>query len=139
MWLPLKRFVLTLFMKTCRLISQFLSEFPSICLMVCSDRGNQCFNFLVNKKQINRYLLIKLVEYFKLTRFNYTWSGIGRQFDLTEIIDEWNMIDPLHTHFNDNLRNCILSPILLDKFFIHFQKCIAFAFSNRIQLSKTKV
>jgi len=82
---------------------------------------NQCFNFLVNKKQINRYLLIKLVEYFKLVRFNYTWSGIGKQFDLTEIIDEWNMIDPLHTHFNDNLRHCILSPILLDKFFIHFQ------------------
>lgn len=84
-------------------------------------KTTQCFNFLINKKQINRYLLIKLVEYFKLTKFNYTWSGIGRQADLTEIINEWNRVDPLHTQFNDNLRNCILSPILLHKFFLHFQ------------------
>jgi hypothetical protein len=100
---------------------------PSLDLRHCvflSDKEiktNQCFNFLINKKKINRYLLIKLVEYFKLTKLNYTWSGIGRQFDLTEIINEWNSVDPLHTHFNDNLRNCVLSPILLDKFFLHFQ------------------
>ena len=29
-----------------------------------------CFNFMINKKQINRYLCIKFVEYFKLTNFN---------------------------------------------------------------------
>lgn len=84
-------------------------------------KTNQCFNFLINKKQVNRYLLIKLVEYFKLSKFNYTWSGIGREFDLTEIIKEWNIIDPLNKQFSDILRSNMLSPIALKESFVHFQ------------------
>jgi hypothetical protein len=46
-----------------------------------------CFNFMVNKNQTNRYLLIKLVEWFGLNSFDYTWSGASH-FDCTEILDE---------------------------------------------------
>jgi hypothetical protein len=90
-------------------------------LLFTDKETNQCFNFLINKKQVNRYLLIKLVEYFKLSRFNYTWSGIGRDFDLAEIIKEWNTADPLCEQFSDNLRSSILSPISLKKFFVNYK------------------
>jgi hypothetical protein len=78
-----------------------------------------CFNFIVNKKQINRYLLIKLVEYFQFQNFNYTWSGIGKEFDLSEIIQQWNRLDPNQTTYTSDLRNCILHPVEIDEHFFH--------------------
>lgn len=51
------------------------------------------FNFIINKKQINRFLCIKFVELFELQNFEYTWSGTGREFDLSRIIDEMNLLD----------------------------------------------
>lgn len=44
-------------------------------------------NFLINKKQINRFLTLKFCEMFELDA-NYTWSGIGREFDLSYILNE---------------------------------------------------
>lgn len=46
------------------------------------------FNFVINKKQINRFLCIKFVEMFGLKNFVYTWSGAGRNFDLVKVIKE---------------------------------------------------
>lgn len=46
------------------------------------------FNFLCNKKRINRHLLVKFVEWFEFKHFDYTWSGLGEYFDATPIIDE---------------------------------------------------
>jgi len=51
-----------------------------------------CANFLINKKQINRYLLLKLVEWFQLSSYDYTWSGIGNSMDLTRILDEFDQL-----------------------------------------------
>lgn len=51
------------------------------------------FNFSCNKKQINRYLLIKLVEIFNLQNYTYTWSGAGQSFDLAQIIQELDYIN----------------------------------------------
>lgn len=42
-------------------------------------------NFIINKKQINRYFAIKLVELYNLTA-SYTWSGIGANFDLSSVL-----------------------------------------------------
>ena len=47
-----------------------------------------CFNFMVNKKQINRYLCIKLIELFECKNFVYTWSGVDNYFDCSVIIQE---------------------------------------------------
>jgi hypothetical protein len=49
-----------------------------------------CFNFIINKVQINRHLCMKLVEWFELSSFAYTWSGVKENFDLSYIINEIN-------------------------------------------------
>jgi hypothetical protein len=65
------------------------------------------FNFMINKKQVNRFLCMKLVEYFNLKDFSYTWSGIGDSFDMEKIIAERSRVSDLP----ENLYNEILSPI----------------------------
>jgi hypothetical protein len=50
------------------------------------------FNFMINKKQINRFLCMKLVELFGLTNYNYTWSGVDSRFDMTDILNELNYL-----------------------------------------------
>lgn len=65
-------------------------------------------NFVINKKQINRYLAIKLVEYFDLS-MDYTWSGIGRTFDMSQIVNSWQTI-PMDDIPAD-ARTALLSPI----------------------------
>jgi hypothetical protein len=52
-----------------------------------------CFNFMVNRRQTNRFLLIKLVEAFELTSYDYTWSGHGREFNLTRALEEFATFD----------------------------------------------
>lgn len=46
----------------------------------------QCANFSINKKRIGRYLLIKILQWYGIKNFDYTWSGIGDRFDLTPIL-----------------------------------------------------
>jgi len=64
-------------------------------------------NFQINKKQINRFLTIKLCEIFDVV-VDYTWSGIGSTFDLSYIIAEKQK---LNDHNIDLFWNQILSPI----------------------------
>jgi len=51
-----------------------------------------CFSFMINKKVMHRMLTIKLIEWFKLTQYDYTWSGAGRHIDMTHIINEWDSV-----------------------------------------------
>jgi hypothetical protein len=74
-------------------------------------------NFLINKKQINRYLTIKLCELFNID-VNYTWSGIGRKSDMSIIINELNYND--HKFINDTERSFLLSPISLPPRWIEY-------------------
>lgn len=68
------------------------------------------FNFMINKKQINRYLCIKLVELFELTSFDYTWSGVDQNFDMSTILKE---LDTLGTGspITDSEKTFLLSSI----------------------------
>lgn len=78
---------------------------------------DHCFNFTINKKQINRFLCIKLVEWFNLRDFDYTWSGIGQNFDMSVIIQELDLLankSPL----SQQARSFILAPVRLEKKFI---------------------
>lgn len=74
-----------------------------------------CFNFMVNKKQVNRYLCIKLVELFDYKNFTYTWSGAGTNFDCTDIIKEKEFLgknSPLTTEqFGNILAQINLKPV----------------------------
>lgn len=47
-----------------------------------------CFNFSINKKQLDRYCLLKLIEWFDLDSYLHTWSGIGASFDCAYFITE---------------------------------------------------
>lgn len=76
-----------------------------------------CFYFFINKKQVNRFCLMKLVEWFDLTCYDYTWSGQGKEFDMTEILQELNSIGADHP-LNQQIKPFILEPINLEKKFI---------------------
>jgi hypothetical protein len=75
-------------------------------------------NFIINKKQINRYLAIKLVEHFEIP-VDYTWSGIGNTFDMSAIIDEWQSVSL--DSIPQNVRNFLLSPITLPARWIDYR------------------
>jgi hypothetical protein len=64
-------------------------------------------NFLINRKQINRFLTLKLCEIFNID-VNYTWSGMGKEFDCTHIIQEKNL---LNDSLIDQCWREILSPV----------------------------
>jgi len=71
---------------------------------------NYCFNFMINKKQVNRHLCIQLVKALELTSFIYTWSGQDSSFDCTDIINEHNSLGE-SSPFSADTFGTILSPI----------------------------
>jgi hypothetical protein len=74
---------------------------------------DHAFNFIINKKQINRFLCLKFVEYFQLTNYDYTWSGVDSEFDMSTIIKELDTLD----NMPDDI-GYILSPTTIpEKFF----------------------
>lgn len=52
-----------------------------------------CFNFGINRKVLDRYLLLKLVDWFNLDSCLHTWSGFGADFNCDYLIQEINQID----------------------------------------------
>jgi len=80
-----------------------------------------CFNFMINKKQINRFLCIKLIEWFKFTDFDYTWSAVDRKFDLSHVITELDSLKN-QSPLSPDARFFILHTIQLKKKFIEYPK-----------------
>jgi hypothetical protein len=76
------------------------------------------FNFMINKKQVNRHLCIKLVELFGLTNYDYTWSGIDSKFDMSDIIDELDSLGK-NSPLTRDQRSFILTEIGIRPKFIH--------------------
>lgn len=75
-----------------------------------------CANFCINKKQLNRYLAMKMVEIFEIDCC-YTWSGFGKNLDCTKIINEKNSLSDKNL---DRYWGEILSPIQkFEKKWIH--------------------
>jgi len=78
-----------------------------------------CFNFMINKKQINRFLCIKLVEWFKFTDFDYTWSAVDNAFDLSYVISELNSLED-QSPLSSDARSFILQSIKLEKKWVSY-------------------
>jgi hypothetical protein len=76
-----------------------------------------CFNFMINKKLIHRYMCIKLVEVIGLQNFTYTWSGIGKEEDCTIFIEDHNKLCNKSPLTSEQLGQ-ILAPINLQPYFI---------------------
>jgi hypothetical protein len=70
-----------------------------------------CANFAINKKRINRYILIKLLEWYDIKNFDYTWSGIGRKFDLSPIFSQIDQLPVDLISDQSEFRGHLLSPI----------------------------
>jgi len=70
-----------------------------------------CSNFLINKKQINRYLLLKLVEWFQLSSYDYTWSGIGDSMDLGRLLKDFDQLPQDLVSDRSEFKNHMLHPI----------------------------
>jgi hypothetical protein len=80
-------------------------------------KTDYCFNFSANRKRINRFIMIKLIEWFGLTNMDYTWSGADTNFDMSIIIQEMNSVqDPPWTK---EFQSFILSPITIQKKWIN--------------------
>jgi hypothetical protein len=62
------------------------SKFKNV-VFSSSIQTTHCANFMINKKQINRQLLIKLVESYQIS-VNYTWSGDGVEIDNSQAMKE---------------------------------------------------
>ena len=70
-----------------------------------------CFNFFINNKQINRHLLVKLVEYFDLASFDYIMDNDKQDFDMQHTINE---LAKLSDHNLDaDFKTKILAPVAL--------------------------
>ncbi len=52
-----------------------------------------CFNFGINRKTLDRYLLLKLVDWFKLDCYLHTWSGVGASANCEYLIQEMNQLE----------------------------------------------
>lgn len=82
-----------------------------------SYKTEHIFNFMINKKQVNRFLCIKLVELFELTNYDYTWSGVDSKFDMTDILEELEVLGT-NSPINNKEKTVILSDIQIPtKFF----------------------
>lgn len=90
-----------------------------------------CFNFMINKKQVNRFLCIKFVECFKLNNFDYTWSAVDQRFDMSNILAELDLLGD-RAPLDQQIRSFILSPIQLKKQFIEYE---TLGINNSNQLS----
>ena len=80
-----------------------------------------CFNFMVNKRQINRFLCIKFVKWFKLSNFDYTWSDVDRSVDMSDILAEIALLGDKNP-LDQVPKSFMLSPIKLKKRFIEFSE-----------------
>jgi hypothetical protein len=76
-----------------------------------------CFNFMVNRKQYNRFLLIKLVQALGLQSYDYTWSGHGREFNLDRALKEFSEFGSTDL-LTTQEKSVLLAPIELTSKFI---------------------
>lgn len=76
----------------------------------------QCFCWSVNRFTIDRYLVMKIIEWFRLSG-SYTWSGFGRYADCSVLFEE---MDKIHADwFTEKFRSFVLSGVTLTPRFIN--------------------
>lgn len=88
----------------------FVGKFTTVDVIESENiTTQQTFNFMSNRKRINRFLMIKILEYFNLIKHaKYTWSGIGVDYDLSEILLE---LDSITQPWAQEIRSSILGSV----------------------------
>lgn len=70
-----------------------------------------CFNFMINKKYLSRFMLMRLVEYHGLDSCRYTYSGIGRNFDWSPWLHQADL------YMSAEMKTHMLAPTALPAYF----------------------
>lgn len=91
---------------------------------------NSIFNFMINKKMDHRYLTARLVQYFDLKHFDYTFSGSAINVDDTRILKDINEIDPERKTFTSDLVMEILGDVTLPPKFFNIRNFTGIAEKN---------
>jgi hypothetical protein len=96
--------------------AQRYQKFPEI---QATPNTVYAFNFMINKKQINRHMCMKFVELFGLGNYDHTWSGIGGDYDMSDIILELDRLKD-NCPVSTQERSKLLGPVtkIDPKFFI---------------------
>ena len=95
----------------------WINEIKNFGLSVGVDDTNYCFCWSINRKNIDRYLVIRLIEFFGFEKFQYTWSGIDRRADCTPLINEMQKLSA--PWLTPKLKSHILSPIQIEKRYMY--------------------
>lgn len=75
-----------------------------------------CFSFAINKKQVHRHIMAKLIDYYRFTSYQGTYSEAWRDFDMSRILVE---IDEAGT-YSEEFRSEMTRPIGLAKHWIEW-------------------
>jgi hypothetical protein len=87
---------------------EYLAKFWRQRDLIHNPPTEKSFNFLINKKQINRYLAIKFVQHFDLLdNAAYTYSGMGRYYDMSSMMADLDV----RPWITPELKTHILQPI----------------------------
>jgi hypothetical protein len=70
-----------------------------------------CFNFSVNKKRHDRFMLLKLIQWFQLSSYQYTWSGSGDIVDMQPVLTEMQALPACPEWYNSKFLTHMLSPV----------------------------
>jgi hypothetical protein len=77
-----------------------------------------CFNFMINKKMIHRYLTARLVEYFGLESYDYTYSGSCVNINDARIFQDLDICDPDRATFTKQTMMEILGDVTIPTRFL---------------------
>ena len=80
------------------------------------DKTKYCFCWSVNRKHIDRYLVIRLIEFFGFESFRYTWSAVDQTMDCAPLIAEMQELS--EPWLTPELRSHILGPAQTARRFI---------------------
>lgn len=75
------------------------------------------FNFMINKKTHHRYLTLRLIEYFNLDDYTYTYSGSATNINDTLIFQDLDKCDPGRILFPPEVMMQILGDVTISPVF----------------------
>lgn len=86
--------------------------------LITDFNTQHCFNFMINKRMIHRYLTARLVQYFGLTSYDYTYSGSCLNIKDERIFQDIEVCDPEQTVFTKQIMMEILGDVTIPEKFL---------------------
>ena len=84
-----------------------LVEFSKLTLIENSVTTNCCFSFMINRKRLARVMLLRMINYFKLSNFNYSLCFSNTEFDASIIL---RIIDCADIPNRNEFKSTLLGP-----------------------------